>query len=401
MRKILSLFLILILVLCSCAPVTDDNQSSYVSDVTSNSIPTDTSDNSDEDSNTSDESSQNSDESSTEVFDVNLDLDTDIGGFNHTIIFETVLGAEHLYYAHFGENYYVTVFKDDEFGTACIKDGEIIAFYPDVTNVYEKDGTLYGILSEGEAYIDIERYYCRLNKDGTFEKLFWCWNVFYVNDKIYFYEYTSEKNESGEPITNICSANIDGSCKQVVSADVPWAMRSDRIICYNDYLVYAANYDDIYVMSSDNILNKVVDGSDAICEIEFINNGFLYYAKMVSGKSTGIYEPINGFSLWRVGLDGKNREQLFAEDLQISTYNFNAVAFAGKLLLFLPDGVRVYTDSMANYTTYEYEKFSYEEIMQISVYNGQLCVVGNKKGLRNHQTVVYDSKGNVTFEYGF
>ena len=331
-----------------------------------------------------------------------LDLDTDIGSFNHTVIFYTIVGAQHPYYAQFGEKHYATIYKDDEFGTACIKDGEIIAFYPDVTNVYEKDGTLYGILSEGEAAIDTKYFYGQINADGTFEKLFRCWSIFYFEDKIYFYESTSKSNDDGLILTNVYTANIDGSEKQIVLTDIPVSFPDDRIYCYKNQLICQGNFNDIYVMSSDGTTNKVVDGGYVNHELEFVNNGFVYYTKTVTVRSQGLNNVgLYNYSLWRVGLDGENREQLFAKDVSIFPYHLDAVAFAGKLLLFLTDGVHVYTDSMANCTTYEYEKFSYDEIVQISVYNGQLCVVGNIKGSRNHQTIVYDSNGDITFEYGF
>ena len=203
-------------------------------------------------------------------------------------------------------------------------------------------------------------------------------------------------------LTNVYTANIDGSEKQIVLTDIPVSFPDDRIYCYKNQLICQGNFNDIYVMSSDGTTNKVVDGGYVNHELEFVNNGFVYYTKTVTVRSQGLNNVgLYNYSLWRVGLDGENREQLFAKDVSIFPYHLDAVAFAGKLLLFLPDGVHVYTDSMANCTTYEYEKFSYDEIVQISVYNGQLCVVGNIKGSRNHQTIVYDSNGDITFEYGF
>lgn len=390
MKKNFILLISLIFILCSCASQMREDYNSQGSD-SNTSIISDTAE--------SDDAILCSDDNytSNDITDIELDIETND---NHTfdVIVGTTLASELPMYAQYGENMYVPQYVDGVLGTMRICNGNETMFFPNASNIYEKDGTVYGIFFEGESYMELTRHYCRFNEDGTFEKLFECWNVFYSDDKVYFYEYIPGKTENEDGITNICSANIDGSGKSVLSADIPTPYFTDRIVCYKDYLIYTANYDDIYVMSSDGTVFKAVDGSDASYEIEFVNNGFIYYTKRIGEDSGEIMSEETTSSLWRVGLDGEQREQLIC--VQTDSYYFDSAAFAEKLLLIDSDGIRVYSDSTSNCLIYKYKNFSFDKIVQISVSGDLLSVVGRKNESDNTsvlQTIVYDSLGNIVF----
>ncbi len=326
-------------------------------------------------------------DTSMDVFEMKLNLESESEGAY--IAYSADFVSDMSLYSHFGETEYVYHYHNGVDGTARVKNGIETAFYPRTYNMYEYNGEIYGILTEGEAYVDFIGHYCRFYEDGTYKVLmFEETYVFYRNDKIYFIDYVPSKTEGEEGKFALCRANIDGTGKKTLAANLPESVDTNKILFYKDYVILSGR--GFYTVSPEGKINTLLeDNDDYYYSMQFVNNGYLYYTKKIEERFGVNSKPSVRHSLLRVPLNGGESEQLLSVTVKGTRGDCIAAAFDGKLLVFLSDGVYVYTDNLKDSKFYNYTGFKYDKIYQITV-NGDLMSVTT--GL---DTFVYDTKGNV------
>lgn len=335
-------------------------------------------------------SESSTDETSNDAPEIKLDLEPNSDD-TVLVLSDTTVESDLVLYSKYGENHYVTDYFDGVYGTLRVTDGVATAFYLNASNVYEYNGSVYGIVSEGESYMELERYYCRFNDDGSYEKLFDIWKVFYSNDKVYFFE----QDADNEYKSNLCCANIDGSDKKIITSEESLGQADwSRIFFYNDYVI-CTSAGVFCSISPDGKINRIGGAGDSsYYQIEFVNNGYLYYETYTNERVGlgSIVDRVVKYTLWRTPLNGGKKEVLVTETIKGRFNGFDAAAFGEKLLVFLPDGVYVYTDNFKDNEFYNYAGYKYDDIEQIAVIGDLLSV-----SLLTGKTLVYDTAGNVVF----
>ena len=296
--------------------------------------------------------------------------------------------AEMAYYSRFGNNIYCS---NDSFGTTKITDGVETAFFPDAYNVYEHNGVVYGMIDAESDSDHGDRFYSRLNEDGTHEKIFSCGNVFYFNDKVYFYKRESENSKS----IRIYSADLNGSNKTVVSDEISSWPGIEFVFEYDGYLLYKAGYlDGVVSATPDGRFVSILSYSEFL-NIEFVNNGYLYYtSRETVNRPLLLGGDFERYSLWRIDINGANRECLITASLPCDTQNvFETACFAGKLILFMQEQVYVYESDFSEPEVYDYGGYKCFDIRQIVVTNEDIAITWPNGSLS-----VHDTNGNVIYK---
>lgn len=299
------------------------------------------------------------------------------------------------YYSRFGNNVYV-LSEDEEgnIGTKKFVDGEMVAFYPNAYNVYEKNGELYGMVAHGDCICDSERSYCRLNQDGTHDVIIDCWQVFYSDDKIYYYDAVLDEDDDEYHIY-VFSADVDGGNVSVVSPEVTEMPTYQTVIVYGEYLIYSDFIGGICVNTPDEEKLDLYSDYSSMTQIQFVNNGYVYYTECE--YSTSLLGMNVYHSLWRVDLNGENRECII-EKQKYSSFDFNAVCFGEKMIVFAPEKIVVYNSDLSEHNEYDYGSFGLDKIEQICVYNNTMAISGWKEDNSSIKTLIYNVMGELVFE---
>lgn len=297
------------------------------------------------------------------------------------------------YYSRFGDNVYVTIFinntdgKGHSEGTQKYTNGKPTTFYPNVCKVIEYKGQAYGVYRTFGAYIDARRYYAKLNDDGSCDILFECWDVTYVNEKVYYSKYNEELVER-----QLISVNPDGSGATVVYS-------GDEFNCYiNEAMVYEGlpifdRYETGCVLKDGE--NETVILEDGY-KLNFINNGYIYYMQTDETYENN-WESVK--SLFRRSIGGGEPEKLLT--IQIDSWICPCTIFANKLFVFLSDNIYVYDSDFSKPKILNYGSFSLKNIEQISVTEEELTVLlylGDGQGNVFRKTLVYNTEGELIFE---
>lgn len=387
MRKIISLVFVLTILLVSC---TDDTLTS--SSDPSNETLKESSEISINES-SFDDSEHTTDESVDDGSQDDVYIESNV---NKIVLDRGGTGSDIPYYSHYGNNIYV--FSQDEkgnVGTKKFTNGEFVEFYPDAYNVYEKDGELYGIVIHGDCSCDFERSYCKLDEEGNHETLIDCWQVFYLDDKIYYYD-TVLDEEKSKYYTHIYSADIDGSNISIVSDEVAGTPTRKDIIKYNGYMIYPDFNGGIYAKAPDDKTFELLAWDDQMVDVQFVKDGYVYYTVFYDG-----WEDLINFtvyhSLWRVDLNGENRECL-VENAKYHSYNYHATSFSDEIIIFAPDKILVYDSDFSEYEEFDCTLLGFDDIDQICVLDDTLAISGWVDNEEKFKTVIYDSIGNVVFE---
>ncbi len=298
------------------------------------------------------------------------------------------------YYSRFGNNVYV-LSEDEEgnIGTKKFVDGEMVAFYPNAYNVYEKNGELYGMVAHGACLCDTERSYCRLNDNGTHDVLIDCWQVFYSDDKIYYYDAVLDEDDNEYHIY-VFSADVDGGNVSVVSPEVTEMPTYQTVIVYGEYLIYSDFIGGICVNTPDEEKLDLYSDYSSMTQIQFVNNGYVYYTECE--YSTSLLGMNVYHSLWRVDLNGENRECII-EKQKYSSFDFNAVCFGEKMIVFAPEKIVVYNSDLSEYNEYEYSSFGFDNIEQICIMGDTMAISGWVENEDLLKTVIYDMTGKLVF----
>ncbi len=296
------------------------------------------------------------------------------------------------YYSKFGDNVYVTIYinntDDEEYleGTQKYTNGKPTTFYPYVCKVIEYNGQAYGIYRTFGAFIDARRYYAKLNDDGSCDILFECWDVAYVNEKVYYSKYNEELNER-----QLISVNPDGSGATVVYSDD-----------YNYYIDEAMIYEGLPIFSKFETGYILKDGENETVILEngyninFINNGYVYYTQK-DGTNKKNWET--SYVLWRRSIEGGEPEKLLT--IEIDSWICPCAIFANKLFVFLSNEIYVYDSNFSEPKILDYGSFSIDDIEQISVTGEELAVVlylWDGQGNVFRKTLVYNTEGDLIFE---
>ncbi len=345
------------------------------------------------------ESESSVDESQDDTSKPSLGFETGLESA-YTVITDGTFHSDTVMYSKFGENVYAAGSIDGVIGTVKSSGGLSTAFYPEAFNMYEKDGIVYGVVSEGENYTNVAHYYCRFNDDGNYEKLFDCWKAFYYRDKVYFFDTETPENEEDTFKGILCCANIDGSGRKTLVKNLPISISIDDMFIYKDSIIYEADGGSICRSTLDGDVTGIIDldlnSSSSHFDIEFVNGGFVYYVVYNSESIGDATIRNNTYSLWRVPLEGGDSELVTTEKIEGSLYGIGATAFGGKLLVFKPDGVYVYTENFMDSSFYSYKDFKYEDIAQVAVIGDYLSVTFDYYSLK--MTRVYDIEGNLVFD---
>ena len=67
--------------------------------------------------------------------------------------------------------------------------------------------------------------------------------------------------------------------------------------------------------------------------------------------------------------------------------------------MFLPDGIYAFESDFSSMIMYDYGKHEYEEIVQICVTSDELAIITLDEESFMHKTTVYDTSGEIVFEY--
>ena len=296
------------------------------------------------------------------------------------------------YYSRFGDNVYVTIqinnTDDEEYleGTQKYTNGKPTTFYPYVCKVIEYKGQAYGIYRTFGAYIDARRYYAKLNDDGSCDILFECWDVSYINGRVYYFEYNEEISEH-----QIISINPDTSDPIVVSEE---DYTYSEAMVYNGLLIFEA-YDKVYhnkyILKDGEIETLIAKDIN----FNFINNEYIYWTKAEEIEENGYYR----YELWRQSIEDAKSEKLLTAETE--RWDFACTIFANKLFVFLSDNIYVYDSDFSKPKILDYGSFSMEDIEQISVTGEELTVLlylWDGQGNVFRKTLVYNTEGELIFE---
>ena len=103
--------------------------------------------------------------------------------------------AENILFSINGENIYVYGFHDkyNGYGSLCYNAGRIVKYLSSAMNIIEYKGTVYGQhISNGDSCHDSSTAYCRFSEDGTYDVVLDIWNVYYGENRVYFYQKDNE-----------------------------------------------------------------------------------------------------------------------------------------------------------------------------------------------------------------
>ena len=300
--------------------------------------------------------------------------------------------SEFTYYAKYGNSVYTCVdYKQNNgeiiCGTAEFVDGKMTNFFPNIFEVVRYEDSLYGVLCPPvENFIDSQGIYCKLNTDGSYVELFECGNPTFADNRIYYPYYDKAKS-----VNQIVSADLDGNNKTVMSENAfPIGVYAFSI---NESILFSPAYNE-YVLISDSKESVFLESDDSYIQyVDFINNGYAYYSK-VEFTSRGYSDTVE---IWRKKADDGFCEKILSveEDHSVVTY----VIFANKFLMFLPDGIYAFESDFSSMTMYDYGKHEYEEIVQICVTSDELAIITLDEESFMHKTTVYDTSGEIVFEY--
>ncbi len=299
------------------------------------------------------------------------------------------------YYSRFGSNIYIL--SEDEngnIGTKKITNGEMVAFYPNAYNVIEKDGFVYGMIADDGCSCCSDRAYCKLNEDGTHDVIIDCSQVFYIEDKIYYYDSVLDEGDDQYHLY-IFSADIDGNNITIVSDEITGMPTNPRIIKYDEHLVYSDFIGGICTKTPDGTKIDLYSNYNAMTKIQFINNNYVYYTAFYSRNTMLSHNVYH--SLWRVDLNGENRECLI-EAQRYSSFDFNAACFGDKMIVFAPDKVSVYNSDFSLYEEYDYSLIGFDDIEQICFLDDTVYISGRTENSDNLESLIYDSSGELEFE---
>lgn len=296
------------------------------------------------------------------------------------------------YYSEYGEIKYVLSQNDTGiFGTYALKDSKKTSFYPNAYNVYYYNGVTYGIIvSEND-----ERYYSILHDDGSHEKVFKCENVYYFEDKIYYYG-IKQSDEHEDYFTCLYRASIDGSDIEVVADDIyAWPVYPN-VIKYSDYIVYTEFNGGINVVSPNGEKALLVEDATSMRSLHIINDDYVYYSECA--YSYGFSGSLNAtYTLWRVRLDGTNRERLLSHESK--SFGFDVAIYNEKLLIFTSNDIHIYDSNLVESNVYDFAEYGIDELEQIIIKNGNVIFSMRNYDEERQEYVVYNSNGEIVFEY--
>ncbi len=303
-------------------------------------------------------------------------------------------GFENLaFYSEYGEVKYVLSQNDNgEFGTYALKDGKKTAFYPNAYNVYCYNGVTYGVVAAGHN----ECYYSLLRDDASHEKLFECENVYYIGDKIYYYDI---KQDGDDKDSTVClfRANVDGSDIEVVAADIyDWPVQPN-VIKYNDYVFFTEFNGGISVVAPSGEKASLVEEASSLRRLHIVNDGFVYYSECNS--SYGFSGKLDAtHTLWRVRIDGTDRERLLTK--KSNSFEFDVAIYNERFVLFSSDTIYSFDANLNIIETYDFDKLeATAEISQIIIKNGNVIFAMRNQDEKKQEYVVYNSNGEIVFEY--
>ena len=308
-------------------------------------------------------------------------------------------GFENLaFYSEYSEVKYVLSKNDNgESGTYALKDGKKTAFYPNAFNVCYYNGALYGItaLESDEAFHGAYSY-SLLHEDGTHEKLLECENVYYIGDKIYYYDIKQDGDDNDSSVC-LYRANIDGTDIEMVADDIyDWPVQP-KVIKYDDYVFFTEFNGGISVVAPSGEKASLVDDATTMRRLHIVNDGFVYYSECtytygLSGKLDATH------TLWRVRVDGTDRERLLTK--KTNSFEFDVAVYNERFILFTSDTIYSFDGNLNIIKTYDFDKLeATADIGQIIIKNGNVVFAMSVRSDNKLQYVVYNSDGEIVFEY--
>ncbi len=415
MKKILIISLVFCLLLAACNSVTVENSSEPITESADSSVEA-----SDESTKIRDEESSLTEESSEspESLGVSSDVsDTPEEPFKESVVAEKGIqnipftqdeimypirvydtgsyDSDLQYYSKFGDNVYVTIHinntNDEEYleGTQKYTNGKPTTFYPNVCKVIEYKGQAYGIYRTFGAFIDARRYYAKLNDDGSCDILFECWDVVYVNEKVYYSKYNEQLNKR-----QLISLNPDGSDATVVYSD-DYNYYIDEALVYDGLPIFK-EFETGYILKDGENETVILESGYDEYNINFINNGYIYYTQKEKENKKN-WET--AYVLWRRSIEGGEPEKLLT--IEIDCWICPCTVFANKLFVFLSNEIYVYDSDFSKPKILDYGSFGIDDIEQICVTEDELAVVlylWDGQGNVFEKTLVYNTDGELIFE---